>query len=56
LYPASSYRPSASGSTSASWRRRRSWTIVEVRSARLRSMRARATSVVRRRPAVIPSG
>jgi hypothetical protein len=49
--------PGAAGSYSpASWRRRRSCTTVLVRSARLRSMSARATSVVRRRPPVIASG
>jgi hypothetical protein len=47
--PAGSYSP-------ASCRRSRSCTTVLVRSARLRSMRARATSVVRRKPPVIASG
>ena len=36
--------------------RRRSWIIVVVRSARLRSTKERETSVVRRKPPVMPSG
>ena len=37
-------------------RLRRSWMTVVVRSDRLRSIRALATSVVRRNPPVMPSG
>ena len=55
-YPGSRFFHGSSLALSDSWVRSRSCTIVVVRSARDLSTRARETSVVRRNPAVMPSG